>query len=160
MGGILGPVPKPTPRLLPGWVNPWLSIVLYGEDPYARPKLYGRCWWIFGSKTGRTFLPGVLKENSGGGLLSLEGVEVSGSSSSSCFPDDIAMSERLRGPVDRDGRVQSSLKICTVSVETNVWRRLVTWASTICSLASRRMRTWTEPAYVQRKQIWLLKLHT
>lgn len=75
---------------------------------------------MFGSKTGRTFLPGVLKENSGGGLLGLEGVEVSGSGSSSCFPDAIAISERLRGPVDKDGRAQSSLKICTVSVETSV----------------------------------------
>lgn len=34
-----------------------------------------------GRTTGCTFLPGVSKENSGGGLVGLDGVEVSGSNS-------------------------------------------------------------------------------
>jgi len=47
-----------------------------------------------------------------------------------------------------EGRDQSSLKIWTVKTDTRFERRLYTCASTICSSASRRTRTCTEPAWL------------
>jgi len=41
--------------------------------------------------TGFTFLPGVLKENSGGGLLGLAGVDVTGFKLSAAFKDGIGI---------------------------------------------------------------------
>lgn len=113
--------------------------------------------------TGLTFLPGVLKENSGGGLLGLAGVDVTGFKLSAAFKDGIGImwwSERFRilfaiGTDDKVGLIQSSLKIWTVKVETNVYNLLVTWASTICSFASLRIRTWTDPAWKVIKTSWL-----
>lgn len=75
---------------------------------------------MLGRITGLTFLPGVLNENSGGGLLGLAGVEVTGFRSLAGFTAGTAgrllYSDRFsmpagRGPVARDGLIQSSLKI-------------------------------------------------
>lgn len=111
--------------------------------------------------TGLTFLPGVSKENSGGGLLGLAGVDVTRFEFSAAFKGGIGIiwwSERFRillaiGTDDKVGLIQSSLKIWTVNVETNVYNLLVTWASTICSFASLRIRTCTDPAKVPKPNV-------
>lgn len=69
--------------------------------------------------TGLTFLPGVSKANSGGGLLGLAGVDVAGFKLSAAFKGGIGItwcSERFRilfaiGTDDKVGLLQSSLKI-------------------------------------------------
>jgi len=64
--------------------------------------------------------------------------------------DSLAFDNKLVSPSiwNAEGRDQSSLKIWTVKTVTRFASRLYTCASTICSSASRRTRTCTEPAWM------------
>lgn len=117
--GICGKVGlNPWPAPTPGNASPWLNTLLYGVCPRLRPRPYGLVC-VFRRITGLTFFPGVLNANSGGGLLGLAGVDVTGVLSSTFFNRGIGItwwSEKFRtlgatGPDDKAGLLQSSLKI-------------------------------------------------